>query len=204
MAAPFLPMPLGKRHAPFDHPDWFFELKYDGCRALAYVGREGAKLVSRRNVEYRAFEDLASQLSLKLSADDAVLDGEMVKLDKSGRPVFLDLMRGRGPFSFVAFDLLAVNGQDVRSLPLIERKRLLREIVPERSRSILFARHVAQRGRGLFAAACEQDLEGIVAKWKHAPYNPEALPLSWFKVKNPKYSQARDRHELFERQRGIW
>jgi ATP-dependent DNA ligase len=77
MAAPFLPMPLGQRHAPFDHPDWFFELKYDGCRALAYVDGRGATLVSRRNIEYRAFEDLASQLSLELSADDAVLDGEI-------------------------------------------------------------------------------------------------------------------------------
>jgi ATP-dependent DNA ligase len=46
---------------------------------------------------------------------------------------------------------------------------------------------------------CEQDLEGIVAKWKDAPYNPAALPLSWIKVKNPEYSQGRDRHELFER-----
>jgi bifunctional non-homologous end joining protein LigD len=107
-------------------------------------------------------------------------------------------MRGRGPFGFVAFDLLAVNGQDVRSLPLIELKRLLREIVPMKSRCILFARHVAQRGRDLLAAVCERDLEGIVAKSKHAPYNPDALPFSWFKVKNPQYSQARDRHQLFE------
>ena len=198
MAASFLPMPLGQRHAPFDHPDWLFELKYDGCRALAYVDGGGAKLVSRKNIECPALEDLASHLSLELIANDAVLDGEIVKLDKRNHPVFLDLMRGRGPFSFVAFDLLAVNGQDVRSLPLVERKRLLREIVPMESRCILFARHVCERGRGLFAAACEQDLEGIVAKWKHAPYNPDALPLSWFKVKNPKYSQARDRHQLSE------
>ena len=190
-------MPLGQRHAAFDHPDWVFELKYDGFRALAFVDGGGAKLVSRRNLAHPSFEDLASQLSLEVIADDAVLDGEIVKLDKTGRPVFLDLMRRCGPFSFVAFDLLAVNGQDVRRLPLIERKRVLREIVPMESRCILFARHVALRGRGLFAVACEQDLEGIVAKWKDAPYNPDELPLSWFKVKNPQYSQARDRHELF-------
>ena len=57
-----------------------------------------------------------------------MLDGEIVKLDQTGRPVFLDLMRRRGPFCFVAFDLLAVNGRDVRKLPLIKRKRILREI----------------------------------------------------------------------------
>jgi ATP-dependent DNA ligase len=97
----------------------------------------------------------------------------------------------------VAFDLLAVNGGDVRKFPLADRKRILRCIVPKESRCILFAKHVPQRGRDLFAAVCERDLEGIVAKWKHAPYNPAALPLSWLKVKNPQYSQGRDRHELF-------
>jgi bifunctional non-homologous end joining protein LigD len=106
-------MPLGKRREPFDHPDWFFELKYDGFRALAYVVGGRAKLVSRRNLEYRRFEDLASHLSLEVNADDVVLDGEIVKLDESGRSVFLDLMRRRGPFCFVAFDLLAVNGRGI-------------------------------------------------------------------------------------------
>src|SRR4029450_10876753 len=84
----FSPMPL-----------WFFELKYDGFRALAYVDGGGAKLVSRRNLVYRRFDDLASQLSLEVNANDAVLDGEIVKLDDAGRPIFLDLMRRRGPLS---------------------------------------------------------------------------------------------------------
>src|SRR6187399_1289609 len=90
------PMPLGRRREPFDHPDWFFELKYDGFRALAYVDGGGAKLVSRRNQVYRRFDDLASQLSLELNANDAVLDGEIVKFDDTGRPIFLDVMRRRG------------------------------------------------------------------------------------------------------------
>jgi hypothetical protein len=149
----------------------FFELKYDGFRALAYAHGGGAKLVSRRNLQYRRFDDLASQLSLEVNADDAVLDGEIVKL--AGRPIFVDLMRRRGPFCFVAFDLLAVNGRDVRTLPLVERKKILREIVPKESRCILFAKHVPRRGRELFAAVCEQDLEGIVAKWKEGrPLQP--------------------------------
>jgi bifunctional non-homologous end joining protein LigD len=99
-------------------------------------------------------------------------------------------------------DLLGVNGRDVRKLPLVKRKRILRDIVPSGSRSVLFAYHLPRRGRDLFAVVCERDLEGIVAKWRYAPYNPEALPLSWVKIKNRQYSQARDRHELFQRQIG--
>jgi bifunctional non-homologous end joining protein LigD len=85
----------------------------------------------------------------------------------------------------------------VCNLPRVVRKRILREIVPKGWRYLLFAKHVPRCGRELFAALCEQDLEGIVAKWKDAPYNPAALPFSWIKVKNPEYSQARDRAELF-------
>jgi ATP-dependent DNA ligase len=71
-------------------------------------------------LSYRRFDDLASHLSLEVNADDAVLDGEIVKLDAAGRPVFLDVMRRRGPFCFVAFDLLAVNRQDLRNQPLAD------------------------------------------------------------------------------------
>jgi ATP-dependent DNA ligase len=71
-------------------------------------------------------------------------------------------MRRREPFCFVAFDLLAVNGRDMHKLSLIDWKQILREIVPEESRSILFAKHVPQHGRDLFAAVCERDLEGVM------------------------------------------
>jgi bifunctional non-homologous end joining protein LigD len=108
--ARFAPMPLQRRREPFDDPEWIFELKYDGFRALAFVKGAGTKLVSRRGLEYRRFEDLCSEILLELNADDAVLDGEIVKLDQSGRPIFIDLMKRRGPIAFVAFDLLAVNG----------------------------------------------------------------------------------------------
>jgi bifunctional non-homologous end joining protein LigD len=161
----------------------------------------GAELFSRRDLHYRQFADLCSEISLVLNADDAVLDGEIVKLDESGRPIFVDLMRRSGRFQFVAFDVLALNGKDVRKLPLVERKRLLRAIVPKRSSSILCAQHVAGRGKELFAAVCSQDLEGIVAKRKAAPYAPEVTPSSWVKVKNRDYTQARDCHELFDRPR---
>jgi bifunctional non-homologous end joining protein LigD len=86
---------MPRRREPFDHPEWIFELKYDGFHALAYVNGGGAELFSRRNdLCYGQFADLCSEISLDLNADDAVLDGEIVKLDESGRP---DLRRPHAP-----------------------------------------------------------------------------------------------------------
>ena len=189
--------PLARHADAFDDPEWLFELKYDGFRTLAYVNGGGAELFSRRNLRYRQFADLSSEISLELNADDAVLDGEIVKLGESGRPVFIDVIRRRGPFQFVAFDVLALNGKDVRNLELAARKKLLRAIVPTQSSTILFAQHVDGRGRDFFKAVCDQDLEGIVAKRKASPYDPASRSATWLKIKNRNYSEARDRHELF-------
>ena len=102
---------LHGRREPFDHPDWLFELKWDGFRTLAHVTGGGSKLVSRNGNAFRGFPDLAAELALEVNADDAILDGEIVKLDADGRPQFHDLMRRRGPFALVAFDVLVVNGK---------------------------------------------------------------------------------------------
>src|SRR5262245_56434083 len=107
-------------------------------------------------------------------------------------------MKRRGPFAFVAFDVLALNGRDVRKMALVERKKALRALVPRRSRVTLYADYVRRRGRDLFAEVCRQDLEGIVAKRADGVYDVGAIP-GWLKIKNPEYSQARDRHMLFER-----
>jgi bifunctional non-homologous end joining protein LigD len=193
-------MPLARRTDPFDHPDWLFELKYDGFRALAYVTPGAAVLVSRTGHVYRQFGELCDGLKLDVNADEAVLDGEIVCFDQDGRPLFNELLFRRGFPSFVAFDALRVNGQDLREGPLLERKQVLSAVVPKGSPFVLSAQHVAGRGRDLFRLVCEQDLEGIVAKRKSGAYRPE-LPSAWVKVKNPDYSQARDRHELFDRRK---
>ena len=156
------------------------------------------RFVSRNGNPFRSFPDLASLLSLEVNADDAVLDGEIVKLDENGRPQFYDLMRRHGPFAFVAFDVLVLNGKDVRKLALADRKRLLRAIVPRRSSSVLYAQHIVGHGRELFAEVCAHDLEGIVAKHSESTYGADE-PRQWIKVKNAAHSQAVDRHELFER-----
>jgi bifunctional non-homologous end joining protein LigD len=142
-------MPLERRRDPFDHPDWLYELKWDGFGTLAYITGGGSKLISRNGNAFRSFPDLASELALEVNADDAILDGEIVKLDDDGRLQFYDLMRRRGPFALVAFDVLVLNGRDVRALPLVERKKLLRAVVPRRSSTVLYAQLVHGRGRDL-------------------------------------------------------
>ncbi len=197
MLPSFEPMRLAHLRQPFDHADWLFELKYDGFRALAYVENGSARFSQRHNT-YKSFDQLCGQIVQCPKVQDAILDGEIVCLGKDGRPRFDDLLRRRSPQYFYAFDLLWLNGRDLRELPLIKRKRLLRRIIPK-ERSVLFAEHVVSTGVALFHAACEMDLEGIVAKWKSAPYRMDSKRTSWVKIKNPDYSQAEGRHELFEK-----
>ena len=99
----------------------------------------------------------------------------------------------------MAFDVLAVEGRDLRDRPLVERKRILRSLIPRRSSFVLFADYLEARGGDFSRLVYARDLEGVVAKWKAAPYRPDVVPSSWIKIKNPEYSQARDRAELFDR-----
>jgi bifunctional non-homologous end joining protein LigD len=101
--------------------------------------------------------------------------------------------------SFYAFDLLWLDGVDLRPLPLLDRKQKLQRLLKGRP-GLLYAVHVPAKGVDLFKVICREDLEGVVAKHKLAPYS--AKPQSWFKVLNPDYSQARGRKEMFESFRG--
>jgi bifunctional non-homologous end joining protein LigD len=89
---------------PFDHPDWIFELKHDGFRALAYIGDGRCDLISRKNNTYKSFGPLRQALA-ELRLRDAVLDGEIVCLDDEGRSQFNELLHRRGQPAFYAFDL---------------------------------------------------------------------------------------------------
>ncbi len=189
-------MPLARLNAPFDHPDWIFELKYDGFRALAHIEHRTARLISRNGNVFKTFPDLAAGLGASLPVRDAVLDGEIVHVGPDGVSRFYDLMRRRRPQHYFSFDLLWLNGRDLRGLPLLERKRLLREIIPAQPCPVLFVDHVAGSGVALFEAICDRDLEGVVAKLANAPYTPDAT--TWVKIKNRAYSQAEGRADFFD------
>jgi bifunctional non-homologous end joining protein LigD len=129
-----------------------------------------------------------------------VLDGELACLDEEGRPQFNRLPRRRGEPVFVAFDLLWLKGHDLRRRTLLDRKTALRTLIRNGGR-ILYADHIDGKGAELYQAACQSDLEGIVAKYKWGAYCPDPGSSSWIKIKNPSYSQAAGRHEQFTRYR---
>jgi bifunctional non-homologous end joining protein LigD len=153
------PLVLKRRVAAFDSPAWFFDLKYDGFRAMLEIDGSEARLVSRNRNRFRHLNTLAAALAKRLRVNDAILYGEVICADETGRPIFLEMLRGRHPVCFVAFDLLWLNGADLR--PLL----------------------VEGRGKALMAAAEEHDLEGIVAKRKSDPYR---CGVQWWKIQEPR------------------
>ena len=196
----FQPMPLIRRPQPFSDPDWAFEIKWDGFRALAHIENGRCRLVSRNDNEFRSFPALNIALPLECRAQQAVIEGEIVCLDDRGNSQFSNLLFRRGEPRFYAFDLLVSNGHDLRYLPLEDRKHQLRGIVPPSGERLLYCDHVAFAGEEFFQLACERDLEGIVAKRKFDPYLLDGS-ATWFKIRNPNYSQWIGREKLFDRER---
>ncbi len=191
------PMELIQIPAPFDDPDFLYEVKFDGFRALAYLDDGHCELVSRKGHVYRRFAELCRSIAADLKATNAILDGEIVCLDAQGRSQFYDLMFHRGEPYFYAFDVLYVDGVELRDLPLVERKAKLRKLIPRKASSLLYLDYINGKGVELFKMACRLDLEGVVAKPKQGPYRRlDGKPL-WVKVKNPGYSQAEGRGEFF-------
>ena len=190
------PLRLTPRGDPFDHPDWLFEPKYDGFRALLYVSRAGCLIRSRKGNHLARFDELCHAVRDELPVREAILDGEVVALDEHGRQSFRDLLAGRGNLHYAAFDALWVNGRDLRRLPLARRKRALHKLVWASSTPLSQVFTIEERGRDLFLAAQRIDLEGIVAKRKNDPYAPATV---WYKIRNPAYTQAEGRWELFSR-----
>ena len=181
---------------PFSRPGWLYEIKYDGVRAVATV-RNGAVSLSARSGrdETRRYPEL-QELSSALAVGDAVVDGEIVALDSESRPSFellqrrinvgdaraAERLRSEVPAVFMAFDLIAADGHDLRDLPLRDRKRALRELLRDGA-SVRYADHVEVEGEAFFHAAAERGLEGIVAKRAGSRYETGRRSDAWLKVR---------------------
>jgi bifunctional non-homologous end joining protein LigD len=141
-----------------------FEPKYDGFRGLLYLRGQECHFRSKRGNVLKQFEQLCHWVREELRVKEAILDGEVVALDPEGRQDFRSLLARRGNLHYAAFDVLWLNGKDLRSLPLTRRKRALERVIPVTSTVLSRVFAVESRGRDLFGAAERLDLEGIVAK----------------------------------------
>jgi len=185
---------------PFSDPNWLFEIKWDGVRALARIENGTLALRSRTGVDIaKRYPELAS-LPNALAARLAILDGEIVALDAQGHSNFERLqerMHVRAPSEslvtqiravYFAFDVLYCDGYDLREAPLLERKQLLQRLLYTSGR-FRYADHQLERGKELFALAEQNGLEGIVAKRADSPYVSDRSPY-WVKLKITKTVDA--------------
>ncbi|MCU1285443.1 MAG: ligase [Acidobacteriales bacterium] len=189
------PLQLVETANPFNDNDWLFEIKYDGIRALTYIVDDTCELYSICHSRLNGFNSVASSIQSSLRARESILDGELVSMDENGVIKFSDLVERKGRLCYFAFDLLLVNGRDQRDLPLIERKRRLKDIIPSSSGLLRYADHVVGNGVALFDVAVKNDLEGIVAKPRESRYEPCTV---WYKINAPHYTQASGHQVLKE------
>jgi bifunctional non-homologous end joining protein LigD len=190
------PMLATLSEKPFDNDDWLFELKLDGIRAI--VVKDGPKLdMWTRNAKSMTnrFPILAEAVDA-LPADSVILDGEIVALDEKGHSRFgliqprIHLSRAKDiaaadeqiPVYLYVFDLLYLNGYDLRRFPLIDRKAVLHALIPDNAGWIRYTDHIEGRGVDFFKAVSSHGLEGVVAKQKKSEYSHSRSRV-WIKIK---------------------
>jgi len=175
--------------------DWLYEVKWDGYRALCFIESGKVRMLSRRgNNLNKQFAPVADALQQCVKAETAIIDGEVVALDENGKPSFQHLQNFTGfgtkpalkgvappPLNFFAFDLLYLNGYDLRKAALIDRRQLLASILLP-SETVRYSDHFAGKGEELLQAVRAKGLEGIIAKPAQSRYESRRSS-AWMKVK---------------------
>lgn len=169
----------------FERPDWLFEVKWDGFRAIGSKHADEVQLYSRIGTDFMTHYPPVAE-ALRELKHEALLDGEIVVVDKNGLPHFEWLQNWRrdpqGILEYHVFDILWLDGHDVRNMPLIERKKLLQAVVPKSS-VIRYSDHVLTRGAALFKELQKRGLEGVIAKKTASTYREGQRSRDWLKVK---------------------
>jgi len=173
---------------PPEGDNWLYELKYDGYRIIAFVEAGNVRLITRNGNDYTLrFYDIASSLMSLAKGRPMVLDGEIVVTDKEGKTdfgalqSFLKNPRGKN-LVYIIFDLLALDGIDLRARPLTDRKEILQKLLAEAPKNLYYSRHVIGYGKESFAAACQAGMEGIVGKKADSVYSG-GRNGDWIKLK---------------------
>jgi bifunctional non-homologous end joining protein LigD len=180
---------------PFDGDDWLFEIKWDGYRAIAFIVEGKVRLVSRNQNDLTPRYPELKDLPQFVKAKNAILDGEVVALDEEGRASFSLMQQRTGfrphgrqgtanadvPVLYYAFDLLYLDGYDLRKLPLHARKEKLAAIIVAGD-NLRYSDHYEKQGKALFEIARAKGLEGILAKKRDSIYR-ERRTSEWLKIK---------------------
>ncbi len=174
-------------HAPTSG-DWIYEIKFDGYRALALRGGDESRLLSRNEKNFGAkFPDVLAAIS-RLKVKDAILDGEIVALDSSGKSSFqllqqFEMGREQPPLFFYVFDALQIDGKDLRSQPLLERKRALEKILPKKEGILRYSAALGADSAPLLEQAQKLGLEGLIGKRADSAYETGQRSGAWIKLK---------------------
>ena len=180
---------------PFDDENYIYELKLDGIRCLAYIDSKSVVLQNKRHKDVTAIYPELSQMS-KCVKRRVILDGELVVLNKDGKPDFYALQRRSlmtdsfkiglaaksNPVQFVAYDIIYYDGKDLTDKPLMERKEILTMAINE-GNNLAISRYIEKNGIAFFELAKAQELEGIVAKRKDGQYHIGKRTRDWLKIK---------------------
>lgn len=183
---PIKPMLATLVDEPFDGDDWLFEIKWDGYRAIAGKDDDKLLLYSRNNLDFR-IKYAAVVEALRDIRHDVVLDGEIVVVDDDGQAHFEWLQNyqkapHQGHLRYYIFDILWINGHDVRTMPLMERKELLKAILLDHP-ILRYSDHIQGAGESFFNQAKKQHLEGIMAKRAASEYKEKTRGKDWLKIK---------------------
>jgi bifunctional non-homologous end joining protein LigD len=195
MPAAIHPMLASIVEKPFDDANWLFEIKWDGYRAVSFIENCDVRLVSRNQNDLSPRYPELQDVPKFVNAKTAILDGEVVVLDEQGRPSFSLMQQRTGirshgrqgaprrdlPIMYFVFDILYLDGYDLRRVNLDDRKRVLREVLRD-GEIVRYSDHYAGEGVALFNAAKEKGLEGIIAKKRNSCYE-ERRSREWLKIK---------------------
>lgn len=171
---------------PFNDAGWTYEVKWDGYRALAYINKSTVELSSRNN---KSFTDKYYPIIAAMHQwhFDAVLDGEILVIKDNGKADFGALQNWRseadGHLFYYVFDILWYNGRNIAQLPLIERRAVLEEILPDNDDRVRLSQVFTSNGIDFYEAAKKMGLEGIMAKRTDSIYTPDNRSKDWLKIK---------------------
>ena len=193
---PMLAYPVDE---PFDNSEWVFEIKWDGVRAITYIHDDSIRMESRKgNNITKKYPDIYNALkNMDVSKHSAVLDGEIVVLNEKGFPDFqghqhrmnvsnqreIEVLAKKIPATYYVFDILHLDGKDLRPLSYIERRKLLSEILFPND-SVKISDYIEGNGPQMLKHTVKFNLEGIIAKRKSSRYHEGVRSHDWLKVKN--------------------